>query len=100
MSREENVYNAIMADQAQRYEDMAEFMKLVALSGTELSVDERKYLSTAYKNLVSNHRNAWRGVFNLEKKEVEKGNTRHVETIRGYRLKLERGVARLCKELL
>jgi 14-3-3 protein epsilon len=90
----------MMADQAQRYQDMAEFMKLVALGGNELTVEERKYLSTAYKNLVSTRRNAWRGVSNLEKSEVEKGNSRHLETIRGYRMKIEGELKALCEELL
>lgn len=68
-NREENLYNAQMAEQAQRYADMAAYMKEVALAPQELSIEERNHLSLAYKRLVGAKRNAWRGVYNLERKE-------------------------------
>merc|ERR1711976_732060 len=59
--REENVAMAQLADQAERYEDMVEYMKKVAQGDKELSVEERILLSilqkqteTAYSTLATN----------------------------------------------
>ena len=51
-SREEHVYLAKLAEQAERYDEMAEHMKAVAQSNQELSVEERNLISVAYKNAV------------------------------------------------
>nr|AFK37621.1 unknown [Lotus japonicus] len=50
--REENVYLAKLAEQAERYEEMVEFMEKVAKSvdAEELTVEERNLLSVAYKS--------------------------------------------------
>jgi len=51
--RENNVYQAVLAEQTERYEEMVEAMKRVAASAAkegELSVEERNLLSVAYKN--------------------------------------------------
>ena len=50
--REDNVYKAKLAEQAERYDDMAASMKAVTESGIELSNEERNLLSVAYKNVV------------------------------------------------
>ncbi|KAM1193877.1 hypothetical protein ACFX15_020232 [Malus domestica] len=54
LSREQYVYLAKLAEQAERYEEMMSFMdKLVVGSiaaGTELTVEEHNLLSIAYKN--------------------------------------------------
>ena len=51
-SREEHVYLSKLAEQAERYDEMAEHMKAVAQSNQELSVEERNLISVAYKNAV------------------------------------------------
>ena len=43
---------AKLAEQAERYDDMAASMKNVTESGTELTNEERNLLSVAYKNVV------------------------------------------------
>ena len=57
---EDLVSNAILAEQAERYEDMAKYMKSFAETGGKISNDERNVLSIAYKNRVGERRNAWR----------------------------------------
>ncbi|CAD6260640.1 unnamed protein product [Miscanthus lutarioriparius] len=54
LSREENVYMAKLAEQAERYEEMVEFMEKVAktVDSEELTVEERNLLSVAYKNVI------------------------------------------------
>ena len=50
--KEELVQRAKLAEQAERYDDMAATMKSVTESGIELSNEERNLLSVAYKNVV------------------------------------------------
>ena len=40
--RDKNVYFAKLAEQAERYDEMAEYMEKVGGAGDELSVEERK----------------------------------------------------------
>ena len=57
---------ARIAEQAERYEDMKKYIKLVATtipegqSRVSLSLEERNLFSLAYKDLISSKRNAWR----------------------------------------
>mmetsp|Transcript_17531 Transcript_17531/g.19526 ORF Transcript_17531/g.19526 Transcript_17531/m.19526 type:complete len:103 (-) Transcript_17531:641-949(-) len=70
--REEAVYMAKLAEQAERYQEMVDAMKKVAQLGTELTVDERNLFSVAYKNVIGARRAAWRIVSSIEHKEVER----------------------------
>ena len=58
--RDKAIYFAKLAEQAERYDEMADYMKQVGTSGTELSVEERNLLSVAYKNAVGSRRASWR----------------------------------------
>ncbi|CAM8946366.1 unnamed protein product [Rhodiola kirilowii] len=61
-SREEYVYLAKLAEQAERYEEMVEYMERVSnsLDSDELTVEERNLLSVAYKNVIGARRASWR----------------------------------------
>lgn len=100
MSRENSVYLAKLAEQAERYEEMVENMKAVATSGEELSVEERNLLSVAYKNVIGARRASWRIVSSIEQKEESKNNTAHVSLIKEYREKLEKELAAICEDIL
>ncbi|KAF7462439.1 Hypothetical predicted protein [Marmota monax] len=52
MDKNELVQKAKLAEQAERYDDMAACMKSVTEQGAELSNEERNLLSAAYKNVV------------------------------------------------
>jgi len=99
-SREESVFMAKLAEQAERYEDMQESVKALARLGTELSVEERNLLSVAYKNVIGSRRAAWRILSALEQKEESKGNERRVKQIRAYREKVELELANICTDVL
>merc|ERR1712188_225048 len=88
-SREKSVYFAKLAEQAERYDEMAEHMKVVGSSGTELSVEERNLLSVAYKNAVGSRRASWRIISSVEQKEGSKGNDTNVSNCKEYRTKVE-----------
>lgn len=100
MSRENSVYLAKLAEQAERYEEMVENMKAVATSGEELSVEERNLLSVAYKNVIGARRASWRIVSSIEQKEESKNNTAQVALIKEYREKLEKELALICEDIL
>ena len=76
-TREDSVYLAKLAEQAERYEEMVENMKAVASSGQELSVEERNLLSVAYKNVIGARRASWRIVSSIEQKEESKEKSEH-----------------------
>lgn len=59
------INKAKLAEQAERYDDMAKFMKAVTETGIELTNEERNLLSVAYKNVVGARRSSWR-VIGLE----------------------------------
>jgi len=98
--RDENVYMAKLAEQAERYDEMVEAMKRVAKTDTELTVEERNLLSVAYKNVIGSRRASWRIVSSIEQKEESKGNEGHVSKIRGYRSKIENELKNICQDIL
>ena len=85
--REECVYMAKLAEQAERYDEMVEEMKKVAqmVHDQELTVEERNLLSVAYKNVIGARRASWRIISSIEQKEESKGNEEHVKRIKKYR---------------
>ena len=101
-AREENVYMAKLAEQAERYEEMVEFMEKVtaAVESEELSVEERNLLSVAYKNVIGARRASWRIISSIEQKEESRGNEDHVATIRDYRSKIESELSNICDGIL
>lgn len=99
-SREENVFMAKLAEQAERYDEMVEAMKQVAKMDVELTVEERNLLSVAYKNVIGARRASWRIISSIEQKEDNKGNESHVHKIRAYRNKVEKELADICQDIL
>ena len=60
---EENVFIARVSEQAERFVDMVDFLKIVIESkGGDMSNDERTLISVAFKNLITSKRTAWRTV--------------------------------------
>jgi pteridine reductase len=88
MDREELVLQAKLAEQAERYDDMAAAMKKVTEQETELSNEERNLLSVAYKNVVGTRRSSWRIISSIEQK-IE-GSERKQAMARDYRAKIEK----------
>lgn len=101
-SREENVYMAKLAEQAERYEEMVEFMEKVAkaVDAEELTVEERNLLSVAYKNVVGSRRASWRIISSIEQKEESRGNEDHVNMIKEYRGKIETELTEISDGIL
>jgi len=97
------VYRAKIAEQAERYDDMMEYMKEVVKCGCELSVEERNLLSVAYKNAIGSRRASWRIVKSVEQKENSKGdgaNSQTFDTLKDYRESVEKELNNICEDVL
>ena len=99
------IERAKCAEQAERYDDMAEHMeqvtKLRADSGSnmaKLDSNERNLLSVAFKNVVGSRRSSWRVISSLEQKtENDEGKKRLIEE---YRKKIEEELTKICNKVL
>ncbi|KAJ2156757.1 14-3-3 protein [Coemansia sp. RSA 552] len=100
LGREDLVYMAKLAEQAERYDEMVKYMKAVAKLGKDLSVEERNLLSVAYKNVIGSRRASWRIVSSIENKELNRGNTAQVDRIKGYRAVIEAELKGVCDDIL
>ena len=64
---EENIFLARVAEQAERFEDMVDYLALVLdQKGGDVTADERNLLSVAFKNLISSKRAACRTIAAIE----------------------------------
>ncbi|KAJ1895341.1 radiation sensitive protein rad24, partial [Kickxella alabastrina] len=100
MSREDFVYKAKLAEQAERYDEMVENMKSVAAEDQELTVEERNLLSVAYKNVIGARRASWRIISSIEQKETAKDNKHHVEIVSSQRQVVEKELSDICGDIL
>ncbi|KMZ74102.1 GF14 protein [Zostera marina] len=100
--RDENVYLAKVSEQAERYEEMVEFMEKVVktVDLEELTVEERNLLSVAYKNVIGARRASWRIISSIEQKEESRGNEDHVSLINNYRANVEAELSKICDGIL
>jgi len=99
-SRDDDVYQAKLAEQAERYEEMVESMKKVAKIDQELTVEERNLLSVAYKNLIGARRASWRIITNIESKEENKSENSKMALIKKYRSQVEKELRDICQDIL
>ncbi|XXG61522.1 hypothetical protein AAC387_Pa05g0114 [Persea americana] len=98
--RDNFVYIAKLAEQAERYDEMVDSMKKVANLDVELTVEERNLLSVGYKNVIGSRRASWRILSSIEQKEESKGNEHHVKRINEYRQKIESELSSICNDIM
>ena len=98
MDKSDLVQKAKLAEQAERYDDMAASMKAVTEGGVELSNEERNLLSVAYKNVVGARRSSWRVISSIEQKT--EGNEKKLQMVKEYREKVETELRDICNEVL
>jgi len=93
--KETLIQRAKLAEQAERYDDMAAAMNQVTKAGGEpLTTEERNLLSVAYKNIVGAKRSSWRVISSIEQKGDKK------ELASSYRKKIEAELNEVCNEVL
>ncbi|XP_070821951.1 14-3-3 protein beta/alpha-B-like [Chaetodon trifascialis] len=96
--QKELVQRAKLAEQAERYDDMAAAMKAVTCDSEELSNEERNLLSVAYKNVVGARRSSWRVVSSIEQKA--EGCEKKKLMAKEYRENIEAELENICREVL
>ncbi|XP_069008397.1 14-3-3 protein beta/alpha-1-like [Embiotoca jacksoni] len=98
MDRTDLIQQAKLAEQTERYDDMAECMKEVTEKGGELSNEERNLLSVAYKNVVGARRSAWRVMSSIALKAESNENKQQI--VKEYREKVEKELEEICNKVL
>ncbi|KAF4082485.1 hypothetical protein AMELA_G00151900 [Ameiurus melas] len=98
MDKTELIQKAKLAEQAERYDDMAASMKAVTEQGAELTNEERNLLSVAYKNVVGARRSAWRVISSIEQKTD--GGDKKLQMVKEYREKVEAELREICNDVL
>lgn len=95
--KETLIQRAKLAEQAERYDDMADAMKKVTQmeSADPLTTEERNLLSVAYKNIVGAKRSSWRVISSIEQKASGKE-----DLAKSYRGKIETELKDVCNEVL
>jgi len=96
--REDKVYMSKLAEQAERYDEMLEYMKSVATYDTELTVEERNLLSVAYKNVIGARRSAWRIISSVASKAATEESETTISV--NYRIKIEKELKDICEDIL
>ncbi|XP_042435138.1 14-3-3 protein 7-like isoform X1 [Zingiber officinale] len=98
--REEHVFIAKLAEQAERYDEMVEHIKIIARMDIELTPEERNILAVGYKNMIDARRASRRTLYSLEQKEVAMGSEQNARMVVDYRKSVEDELTRICNELL
>nr|XP_039272465.1 14-3-3 family protein artA-like [Styela clava] len=104
-SRASYVYQAKLAEQAERYDDMVKAMTEVVKLNTELSVEERNLLSVAYKNVIGARRASWRIISSIQMKNESAGQGNEEASGKyamatEYRKTVETELQDICKQIL
>ncbi|XP_048780986.1 14-3-3-like protein 2 isoform X2 [Ostrea edulis] len=98
LSREELASKAKLAEQAERYDDMAEAMKKLVENYKPLSNEERNLLSVAYKNVVGARRSSWRVISSIESKTDSSEKKQVIAST--YRTKITDELKKICGDVL
>ena len=84
MSQPDKIFLATLAEQAERYDDMAKYMKEY-MEGEDADVknsETRNLLSVAYKNVVGTKRSSWRIVSSEENKCTDESKKQILKSLR------------------
>lgn len=98
MSVEENIFLARVAEQAERFEDMVNYLKPVLdTKGADITSDERNLLSVAFKNLISSKRTAWRTITAIEQNPKY---SKFGDSLAAYKKKIEESLYKDCENII
>jgi len=97
LSCDDRIFMAKLAEQAERYEEMKDYMRAVVEEKKRLGTEERNLLSVAYKNVVGARRASWRVLNSIRSKEADKSSLAEVEA---YMANVEKELADICNNVL
>lgn len=95
--RETQISRSKLAEQAERYDEMADCMEKVAKQDNGLNTEERNLFSVAYKNVVGARRSSWRVVSSIEGKTE---NAEKMAITTAYREKIEKELTEICDKVI
>merc|ERR1712156_1030346 len=97
-SVEEKIFLARVAEQAERFEDMVDFLEeVLVVKGGSVSSDERNLLSVAFKNLISGKRAAVRTISAIEQNPKY---AKFAEPLATYKGEIEAGLTKDCETVI
>ncbi|KAI4293909.1 14-3-3 protein [Schizophyllum commune Tattone D] len=103
-SREQCLYIAELAGEAERFDDVVTQIKTIIMNiDQRLALEERNLLSVAYKNITNNLRASWRIVDTLEKVQAARSKnaaSRQLQLIRHQREIIEKELTNVCKDIV
>jgi hypothetical protein len=92
LSKEDLIFLAKTAENAERFEDMCEFMDTLVRMGGELGIEGRNLLSVAFKNVIGARRASWRTLCS------EEGTSEKL--IEEYKAQLQEELDHICKRVI
>ena len=98
MSLEENIFMARVAEQAERFDDMVEYLRKVVNSKSEdFTTEERNLLSVGFKNQIGSKRTAIRTISAIEQNpKYSKFNG----SLGSYKEKIEGELVTQCENII
>ncbi len=96
---EEKIFLARVAEQAERFEDMVDFLlEAIGLkSGEDFTIDERNLLSVGFKNLIGSQRGAIRTIGAIEQNPKYQ---KFSGALNGYKVKIEKELYDKCIKIV
>merc|ERR1711976_118921 len=95
---EENIFLARVAEQAERFEDMVDFLsKVLDSKGADVSSDERNLLSVAFNNLISSKRAACRTIAAIEQNPKY---SKYSDALANYKAGIETKLTEDCQKIV
>lgn len=99
--RDVTVCMAKLAEQSERFDEMADYMKqLVDLVDEPLTVEERNLLSVAFKNAVGARRASLRIIISLEQKQKQRNQAEYVALTESYHKKVVAELEEICQSII
>ena len=95
---EEKIFLARVAEQAERFEDMVDFLaKVLDSKGADVTSDERNLLSVAFKNLISSKRAACRTIAAIEQNPKY---AKYASALLSYKQSIESKLTADCQSIV
>ncbi|CAE7241751.1 BMH2 [Symbiodinium sp. KB8] len=97
---EEAVVLANVAERAERYEDMVDYMKERVKAGKALAREEREMFAAAYKGLMASRRFAVRVAKSVQEQEADAEKEKNAALAAGYLSKVRLELQGICIQVL
>lgn len=95
---EEKIFMARVAEQAERFDDMVDFLKpILKEKGGDFSVEERNLLSVGFKNLIGGKRTAIRTISAIEQNPKY---SKFGGALSAYKVKIEEELQKDCQNII